>query len=63
MQQGTAAGAIVARGLGMSEPVATNDTTEGRQQNRRVELILSGDAIGDASQENKAQIVPSKLQR
>jgi len=63
VQQGTAAGAIVARGLGMSEPVATNDTTEGRQQNRRVELILSGDAIGDASQENKAQIVPSKLQR
>ena len=63
VQQGTAAGAIVARGLGMSEPVATNDTAEGRQQNRRVELILSGDAIGDASQENKAQIIPSKLQR
>jgi hypothetical protein len=26
--------------------VASNDTPEGRQQNRRVELVLSGDAIG-----------------
>ena len=46
VQQGIPAGTIEARGFGKSEPIATNDTAEGRQQNRRVELVLSGDAIG-----------------
>ncbi|HEY7405471.1 MAG TPA: OmpA family protein [Candidatus Angelobacter sp.] len=46
VQQGISGGGIVARGLGKTQPVATNDTPEGRQQNRRVELVLSGDAIG-----------------
>jgi outer membrane protein OmpA-like peptidoglycan-associated protein len=46
VQQGIAENAIVSRGLGKTQPVATNDTTEGRQQNRRVELVLSGEAIG-----------------
>ena len=46
VQQGISDGTIVARGLGKSGPVATNDTPEGRQQNRRVELVLSGAAIG-----------------
>ncbi|HEU4416860.1 MAG TPA: OmpA family protein [Candidatus Angelobacter sp.] len=45
-QQGIPADSIVARGLGKTQPVASNDTPEGRQQNRRVELVLSGDAIG-----------------
>jgi outer membrane protein OmpA-like peptidoglycan-associated protein len=40
-------GAVDARGFGKAEPVASNETAEGRQQNRRVELVLSGDAIGD----------------
>src|SRR6478609_7395085 len=44
--QGIPADAIVSRGLGKTQPVATNDTSEGRQQNRRVELVLSGEAIG-----------------
>jgi outer membrane protein OmpA-like peptidoglycan-associated protein len=44
--QGIPADAIVSRGLGKTQPVATNDTAEGRQQNRRVELVLSGEAIG-----------------
>ena len=46
VQQGIPASAIEARGFGKSEPLASNDTAEGRQQNRRVELVLSGDAIG-----------------
>jgi outer membrane protein OmpA-like peptidoglycan-associated protein len=46
VQQGIADSAIVSRGLGKAQPVATNDTADGRQQNRRVELVLSGEAIG-----------------
>jgi outer membrane protein OmpA-like peptidoglycan-associated protein len=48
VQQGIASGAVEAHGYGKTEPIAGNDTPEGRQQNRRVELILSGDAIGNA---------------
>lgn len=48
VQQGISANSIEARGFGKTEPIASNDTPEGRQQNRRVELILSGDAIGSA---------------
>jgi len=44
--QGLAEGAITAKGLGKSMPVASNDTAAGRQKNRRVELIVSGEVIG-----------------
>jgi len=37
---------ITSTGLGKSQPVASNDTAAGRQQNRRVELVVSGDVIG-----------------
>lgn len=46
VQQGIPSGTIEAHGFGKTEPIASNDTAEGRQQNRRVELVLSGDAIG-----------------
>jgi len=46
VQQGISDNSIVSRGLGKTQPVATNDTPDGRQQNRRVELVLSGEAIG-----------------
>jgi outer membrane protein OmpA-like peptidoglycan-associated protein len=49
VQQGISPDAIAASGFGKSEPVASNDTPEGRQQNRRVELVLSGDAIGSST--------------
>jgi outer membrane protein OmpA-like peptidoglycan-associated protein len=55
VQQGISASAIEARGFGKSEPIASNDTAEGRQQNRRVELVLSGDAIGNAGDEGPSQ--------
>jgi outer membrane protein OmpA-like peptidoglycan-associated protein len=38
---------VVARGMGKADPVADNNTAEGRQLNRRVELIVSGDVIGN----------------
>ncbi len=38
--------AVTARGFGKLQPVASNDTPEGRQRNRRVELVVSGEAIG-----------------
>jgi outer membrane protein OmpA-like peptidoglycan-associated protein len=41
--------AITARGFGKTQPVATNDNAAGRQQNRRVELIVSGSAIGTSA--------------
>jgi outer membrane protein OmpA-like peptidoglycan-associated protein len=37
---------MTSRGFGKTQPVASNDTAEGRQQNRRVELVVSGDVIG-----------------
>jgi len=46
VQQGIASSAIASKGFGKTMPVASNDTPEGRQQNRRVELVLTGDAIG-----------------
>jgi outer membrane protein OmpA-like peptidoglycan-associated protein len=49
VQQGIAADSIESRGFGKTVPIASNDTPEGRQQNRRVELVLSGDAIGNSA--------------
>jgi outer membrane protein OmpA-like peptidoglycan-associated protein len=46
MGEGVAGTSVGAHGLGETQPVATNDTATGRQQNRRVELIVSGDVIG-----------------
>jgi outer membrane protein OmpA-like peptidoglycan-associated protein len=46
VQQGISRDAVSAVGFGEGRPVATNGTAEGRQQNRRVELVVSGEAIG-----------------
>lgn len=45
-QEGMATGSVTAKGYGKTQPVASNDTAKGRQQNRRVELVISGDVIG-----------------
>jgi len=47
VQQGVATGSVSARGFGNTLPVASNDNSSGRQQNRRVELLVSGEAIGN----------------
>ena len=46
VQQGLPGASITAQGFGKSAPVADNDTAAGRQKNRRVELIVSGEVIG-----------------
>ncbi len=45
--QGLDAGLLSAKGFGMNTPVADNNTAEGRQKNRRVEIIVSGEVIGE----------------
>jgi len=46
VQQGVDPASTNATGFGKSNPVASNDTNDGRQQNRRVEIIISGEVIG-----------------
>ena len=46
VRNGVPASRVVARGEGSERPLASNNTTAGREQNRRVEIVLSGDAIG-----------------
>ena len=43
---GVPAAAVTSAGLGEDHPVASNATAAGRQQNRRVEMLIPGDAIG-----------------
>jgi outer membrane protein OmpA-like peptidoglycan-associated protein len=44
--QGVSSNAITTQGFGPNNPIASNDSASGRQQNRRVELVVSGASIG-----------------
>jgi outer membrane protein OmpA-like peptidoglycan-associated protein len=44
--QGVPESSTTAQGFGKTRPIASNDTSDGRQQNRRVELVVSGEVIG-----------------
>jgi outer membrane protein OmpA-like peptidoglycan-associated protein len=57
VQEGVTTNSVSARGFGNTLPVASNDSSAGRQQNRRVELLVSGDAIG-----NPANVTTGSLQ-
>jgi outer membrane protein OmpA-like peptidoglycan-associated protein len=46
VSNGVPSGNVTAAGYGKNNPVADNSTAAGRQQNRRVNLVVSGDAIG-----------------
>jgi outer membrane protein OmpA-like peptidoglycan-associated protein len=45
-KEGMATSSVSSKGFGKADPVATNNTAAGRQQNRRVELVISGEVIG-----------------
>jgi outer membrane protein OmpA-like peptidoglycan-associated protein len=57
VQQGVVTNSVSARGFGNTSPVASNGNSSGRQQNRRVELLVSGEAIG-----NQANVTTGSLQ-
>jgi len=46
IQQGLTETSVTSQGFGKSSPVADNDTSAGRQKNRRVEIVVSGEVIG-----------------
>jgi outer membrane protein OmpA-like peptidoglycan-associated protein len=48
IEQGMVRGSVSSKGFGKTQPVASNETASGRQQNRRVELVISGEIIGQA---------------
>ena len=47
VEQGVATNSVSAKGFGNTLPLATNDNDAGRKQNRRVELLVFGEAIGN----------------
>jgi outer membrane protein OmpA-like peptidoglycan-associated protein len=49
VEQGVGNNSVSAKGFGNTLPVASNDNSSGRQENRRVELVVSGDLIGDTT--------------
>jgi outer membrane protein OmpA-like peptidoglycan-associated protein len=53
LSQSVPASNLSAAGFGKGNPVASNDTAAGRQQNRRVEMVVSGEPIGMDSQQRQ----------
>jgi outer membrane protein OmpA-like peptidoglycan-associated protein len=49
VETGVTTNSVSVKGYGNTLPVASNDNSAGRQENRRVELVVSGDAIGSPS--------------
>jgi outer membrane protein OmpA-like peptidoglycan-associated protein len=49
VEEGVATNLVSAKGFGNTLPVASNENSSGRQENRRVELVVSGDLIGDTA--------------
>lgn len=63
VSQGVSDSSITAQGFGKENPVATNDTNEGRALNRRVELVVSGEVIGQPlGQPNSSLRMPNSPQ-
>lgn len=47
--QGVKSDSMTTQGFGPNNPIAPNETSSGRQQNRRVEMVVSGQSIGEAT--------------
>ncbi len=47
VSRGLSSAVVTARGIGATRPLASNATADGRMQNRRVEIVISGDVIGN----------------
>jgi outer membrane protein OmpA-like peptidoglycan-associated protein len=47
IEEGLADASVSSQGFGKTSPVADNDTAAGRQKNRRVEIVVSGEVIGE----------------
>jgi outer membrane protein OmpA-like peptidoglycan-associated protein len=47
VEEGLADASVSSQGFGKTSPVADNDTAAGRQKNRRVEIVVSGEVIGE----------------
>ncbi len=56
VESGVTTNSVTAKGFGNSSPVASNDNASGRQVNRRVELVVSGDAIGSSPDVNTGSL-------
>ena len=46
VSQGLNSGSVTAQGFGKTQPVADNGSAAGRQRNRRVEMVVSGEMLG-----------------
>jgi len=51
--QGLLADTITSKGFGEANPIADNSTAAGRKQNRRVEIVVSGEVIGTGAKLGK----------
>jgi flagellar motor protein MotB len=47
VRQGLAGNVVSARGMGAARPLGSNSSPGGREENRRVEIVISGEPIGD----------------
>ena len=55
VQQGVSPDSMVAKGFGPANPIASNDTAQGRKLNRRVDMIVSGSVIGTRVEGSRSQ--------
>jgi outer membrane protein OmpA-like peptidoglycan-associated protein len=61
ISQGIQDNAVSSRGLGKTNPIAPNETAQGRQKNRRVQIVVSGAPIGKTpTQPNGAPSQPNE---